>query len=70
MKPKKSGTDDERDGPFELPDTHFEDQKPGFKPAEKGQKEDASEGHHRFPRVSADKDVPQEPLAHRIRKPE
>ena|SRR6266498_3142632 len=62
--------DDERDTSFELPDSYFETLKPGFIPAEKERKEDVSEGDYRFPRISDEKDVPQEPLARRLRKPE
>jgi hypothetical protein len=68
MKSKRLETDDERDTSFELPDSCFEDLKPGFKPAEKKPKKVAPEGHHRFPRISEGKDVPQTPLARRIRK--
>lgn len=68
MKSKRLEPDDERDTSFELPDSYFEDLKPGFKPAEKKSKEVALEGHHRFPRISERKDVPQRPLAARIRK--
>ncbi|MDN5941382.1 MAG: hypothetical protein L0H94_05830 [Nitrospira sp.] len=68
MEFKRREIDDGRDTSLELPDSYFEDFKPGFKPAEKKRKEVAAEGHHRFPRVSKRKDVPQTPLAKRIRR--
>lgn len=55
---------DERDSSFGLPDSYFEDLKPGFRPAEKRRK--AEPGHDRFPHISEEKDVPHEPLAERI----
>jgi hypothetical protein len=61
--------DDEGDTSFQLPEEFLEIHKPGFMPVEKWRKEDVSEGHHRFPR-SEDKEVPQEPLARRLRKRE
>jgi hypothetical protein len=68
MKYKMLEIDDERDTSFELPDLFFEDLKPGFEPSEKKSKKVTLEGHHRFPRISERKDVPQTPLAERIRK--
>lgn len=68
MKSKRLETHDERDTSFELPDSFFEGLKPGFEPAGKRSKEAALEGHHRFPRISERKDVPQTSLAERIRK--
>jgi hypothetical protein len=68
MKSKRLEINDERDISFELPDSYFEDLKPGFRPAEKKRKTVAPEGHHRFPRISERKNVPQTPLAERIRK--
>lgn len=69
MRSKRLGIDDERDTSFGLPDSYFDDLKPGFKPAEK-RGEAEPEGHHRFPRVAEEKDVPRAPLAERIARRE
>lgn len=65
MKSKRQEIDDERDSSFGLPDAYFEALKPGFKPAEKKGRVEL-EGHHRFPRVTEEKDVPRAPLAERF----
>ena len=56
---------DERDTDFELPDSHFSRDKPGFKQAVK--RRQVEPDHDVFPRVTARKDVPDVPLAERIR---
>ncbi len=56
---------DDRDADFELPDSHFSRTRPGFKPAVKGRPGDPE--HDVFPRVSPRKEVPNTPLAERIR---
>ncbi len=68
MRPKKRAIDEERDTALELPDLYFEDHKPGFKPTERKGKA-AGKGDHHFPRITREKDVPQVPLARRIRRP-
>jgi hypothetical protein len=69
MRLRRPESDDARDTSFELPDSYFEDIKPGFERPARKPKSAVLEGHHRFPRISAAKDVPQAPLAERIREP-
>ena len=56
---------EERDTDFELPDSQFTRTRPGFKQAVKGRRIDPE--HEEFPRVTLRKDVPNKPLAERIR---
>lgn len=64
MKSKRLKIDDERDTSFGLPDSYLDHLKPGFKPVEKKYK--VEPGHHRFPCVADEEDVPRKPLAERI----
>ena len=68
MRSKRRAIDDEGDTSFELPNSYFEDHKPGLKPGGR-KREAAGKGDHRFPRITKEKDVPQAPLARRIRRP-
>jgi hypothetical protein len=65
-KETKADADDEGNTSFELPDSYFEEQKPGFKPAAKAQI--VPKGDRQFPRITPEKDVPQASLAERVRK--
>jgi hypothetical protein len=63
---RESRIDDEGNTLFELPDSYFDEYKPGFKPAAKEQI--VTKGDRRFSPLTAEKDIPQVSLAERIRK--
>jgi hypothetical protein len=58
--------DDEGNTSFELPESSFEERKPGFTPATKARV--VPKGDEEFPVITPEKDIPRESLAERIRK--
>lgn len=65
---RKPNIDDEGNKPFPLPDSYFDELKPGFKAVTAAKEQIAAKGDRRFSRITAEKDIPQVSLAERIRK--
>jgi hypothetical protein len=67
MDGNRSEVGDERNTPFELPES-TKDITSGFDPGEEPSEVSESEGHDRFPQRLKQEDIPQESLAERIRR--
>lgn len=65
MNPKRLEVSDEANTSFAPQGPNVTDIKVGFYDDE--QKDEASEGHHRFPRRKSKAEIPQESLAERLR---